>query len=172
MVPQPVWLVVFGGLPGTGKTTIARELTRRLAATYLRVDAIEQDLKAAGFTVGANGYAIANSLAAENLKLGRIVVVDCVNPVLASRTGWRETALRSSARLIEIEVICSDLLEHRRRVENRVTDISGLVLPGWDEVKRRHYEPWDRERLVLDSASVPVDRLVDDIEAHIRRVTR
>jgi len=169
---QSALLVVFGGLPGTGKTTISRELTRRLAATYLRVDAIEQSLKAAGFAVDANGYAIAHELAAENLRLGRAVVVDCVNPVLASRAGWRETALRSSARLVEIEIICSDLLEHRRRVENRGTDISGLVLPGWDEVRGRHYEPWDREHLVLDSASVPVDRLVDDVEAFIRRDMR
>jgi hypothetical protein len=53
-----------------------------------------------------------------------------------------------------------------------VSQPAWLVLPGWDEVKRRHYEPWERDRLVLDSASVPVDRFVDDIEAHIRRVMR
>lgn len=62
-------LVVFGGLPGTGKTTIARELTIRLAATYLRIDSIEQVLQDAGLTVGTAGYAIAGALAAENLKL-------------------------------------------------------------------------------------------------------
>ncbi|WP_247312556.1 AAA family ATPase [Bradyrhizobium sp. 141] len=72
-------LIVFGGLPGTGKTTISRELTVRLAATYLRIDSIEQALKDAGLTVNAEGYAIANALAAENLKLGRIVIADCVN---------------------------------------------------------------------------------------------
>ncbi|WP_225152486.1 AAA family ATPase [Bradyrhizobium sp. NBAIM08] len=46
---HPSSLIVFGGLPGTGKTTIARELTARLAATYLRIDAIEQPLRDAGF---------------------------------------------------------------------------------------------------------------------------
>ena len=58
-------LVVFGGLPGTGKTTLSRELARRLAAVYLRVDTIEQSLKAAGLAVGATGYALANALAAQ-----------------------------------------------------------------------------------------------------------
>nr|WP_246751941.1 AAA family ATPase [Bradyrhizobium diazoefficiens] len=45
-------LIVFGGLPGTGKTTVARELTQRLAATYLRIDTIEQTLRSAGLAVG------------------------------------------------------------------------------------------------------------------------
>src|SRR5690349_3154990 len=105
--PGTPLLIVFGGLPGTGKTTIARELSRRLGASYVRIDAIEQSLRAAGLSVGAMGYIIANEIAAENLKLGRIVVADCVNPVMASRTGWRETANNNAARLLEIEAICS-----------------------------------------------------------------
>src|SRR5690242_9103908 len=64
-------LIVFGGLTGTGKSTIARELTSRVAATYLRIDAIERSLHAAGLAVGATGFAIANALAAENLLIGR-----------------------------------------------------------------------------------------------------
>ena len=101
----PPLLIVFGGLPGTGKTTIARELTRRLTASYVRIDAIEQSLRGAGLTVGPMGYVIANAIAAENLKLARVVVADSVNPVLASREGWRETASKNGARLVEIEVI-------------------------------------------------------------------
>jgi predicted kinase len=97
--PRPPALIVFGGLPGTGKTTVSRELTIRLAASYIRVDTIEQTLQAAGLTVGTMGYAIANALAAENLKLGRVVIADCVNPVLASRIGWRQMALQSSAHI-------------------------------------------------------------------------
>ncbi|WP_458157499.1 AAA family ATPase [Bradyrhizobium sp. 18BD] len=44
MTGQPI-LIVFGGLPATGKTTLSRELARRLAASYIRVDAIEHLLK-------------------------------------------------------------------------------------------------------------------------------
>jgi predicted kinase len=165
--PGAPLLIVFAGLPGTGKTTIARELSRRLSASYLRIDAIEASLHAAGLAVGAMGYVIANGIAAENLKLGRIVVTDCVNPVLASRDGWRETASKNAARLVEIEIVCSDASEHRRRVESRSADISGLVVPTWLDVVNRTYEPWDREHVVLDTAGDSIDHLVDRIETLI-----
>jgi len=160
-------LVVFGGLPATGKTTLARELARRLAAIHLRIDTIEQCLKAAGLAVGPTGYVIANALAADNLMLDRAVVADCVNPLLSSRNGWRETALRCSARIVEIEIICSDLAEHRRRVESRVADIEGLIQPSWDEIRSRSFEPWDRDRFVLDTAGASIDSLVDELQAHV-----
>jgi predicted kinase len=160
-------LIVFGGLPGTGKTTVSRELTRRLAATHLRIDTIEQTVRVASHTVGAMGYVVANALAAENLELGRNVVADCVNPVLASRFGWRQTALQKSACIVEIELVCSDLVLHRLRVETRTSDISGFKLPTWDEVVNRDYEPWDREHLVLDTAVSSLEHLLQQPEAYV-----
>jgi predicted kinase len=164
---QPI-LIVFGGLPGTGKTTLSRELTRRLAASYIRVDAIEQTLRAADHDVGPMGYVIANALAAENLRLGRVVVADCVNPVAASRDGWRQTALQSSACIAEIEVICSDAVLHRQRAEARKSDISGHALPSWQDIVGRHYEPWDRDHLVLDTANDSIDHLLERAEIYLR----
>lgn len=161
-------LIVFGGLPATGKTTLSRQLTRRIAASYIRVDAIEQSLRVAGQDVGPIGYVIANALAAENLRLGRVVVADCVNPVLASRDGWRQTALQSSARIAEIEVICSDVALHRQRAEARTSDLAGLKLPTWQDIVSHDYEPWDRDRLVLDTATDSIDHLLEQVEAHLR----
>lgn len=168
IMKRPSALIVFGGLPGTGKTTIARELTVRLAATYLRIDAIEQTLREAGFAVDEAGYSVANALAAENLKLGCIVIADCVNPVLASRAAWRRTALHNSARMVEIEVVCSEPALHRQRVESRSSDLDGFKLPTWDDVVSRAYEPWDREHLVLDTAHSSLDDQLERAEASVR----
>jgi predicted kinase len=161
-------LIVFSGLPGTGKTALSRELAIRLTATHVRIDAIEQALRDNGLAVGAAGYAIANAIAAENLKLRRHVIADCVNPVHVSRTAWRQTALQNSAPIVEIEVVCSDPVLHRQRVESRSADISGHKLPSWDDVVKRHYEPWDREHLVLDTARDALDHLVAQAEAYAR----
>ena len=38
-------LIIFGGLPGSGKSTIARALALRLGAVYLRIDTIEQAIR-------------------------------------------------------------------------------------------------------------------------------
>ena len=140
----------------------------RLPATYLQIDAIEQTLLTAGLSVGEMGYTVANAIAAENLKLGGVVIADCVNPILASRVGWRETAIRSAARIVEIELICSDVAMHRQRVEGRFPDIIGHRLPKWEEIVNAVYEPWDRERLVLDASMSSVDELVDRAETYVR----
>lgn len=34
-------LIIFGGLPGSGKTSISRHLADKLKAVYLRIDSIE-----------------------------------------------------------------------------------------------------------------------------------
>ena len=159
-------LIVFAGLPGTGKTTLARKLAKALPAFLIRIDAIEQALISNGdpaTKVGPMGYVIAYRLASENLLLGASVVADCVNPVLATREAWREVAKSELAPIFEIEVICSNRLEHQRRVETRTADIKNHRLPTWEEVVSREYEPWNEEVIVIDTATMSSDEAVQKI---------
>lgn len=161
-------LIVFSGLPGTGKTTLAKGLAATLGAVYVRIDTIEQALRdSADFAreVGRTGYLIAYELAASNLGLGGTVVVDCVNPVMESRRAWRDISARSSAPLVNIQVICSDMAEHRRRVETRQLDIPGLTPPTWQSVMNHEYAPWDKEPFTVDTAiDSPAEALAAIVE--------
>lgn len=168
-------LVVFGGLPGTGKTTIARAIAGRLSATYLRIDEIEQAIRSAGVLatdVGAAGYTVANALAASNLANDCLVVADCVNPVVESREGWRATAAVCKKPLLEVEVICSDPIEHRRRVEERRSDIDGLKPPSWQSVLAHEYSPWSEPHLVIDTALIAPREAIEIVGRHMNRDVR
>ena len=159
-------LIIFGGLPGTGKTAVAREFARELGAVYLRIDSIEQAIRASGMLdkpIDDAGYRVAYVLAEDNLRMGRTVVADCVNPLQVTRDAWVATAHHVHARAIEVEVVCSNLKQHQQRVESRVSDISGLKLPTWDEVISREYEPWQREHIVIDTAYRTVTENVNEL---------
>jgi predicted kinase len=146
-------LIILGGLPGAGKTTIARELARQLRAVHVRIDSIEGAVRQGGVTVLNDiGYRVGYQVAEDNLKLGHSVIADSVNPLAITRNAWVQVAKHSGAQSVEIEIRCSDSREHRRRVESRTSDVPGLRAPTWQEVVEHEYEPWDRARVEIDTA--------------------
>lgn len=151
-------LYVFSGLPGTGKTTLARLLARHMGAAYVRIDTVEQALRdLCSFEVDGEGYRLAYRIATDNLQLGVSVVADSCNPIDLTRLEWESIALDCDARCVNIEVTCSDVAVHRNRVESRPRTIGGLPLPSWDDVCQREFEPWQRDRVVIDTAGETVD---------------
>ena len=136
-------LILFGGLPGTGKSTRARQLAEKLGADYLRIDTIERavaDGDEAG-SIDDKGHRVVYALAEDNLRLGRTVIGDPVNPQQITREARRGVAKRAAERAVEIEVICSDLRVHRRRIETRLTDLPVTC----DEVVTRNCETLEQQ---------------------------
>jgi predicted kinase len=163
-------LIVFAGLPGTGKSTLARALAAALGAVWLRVDSLEQAIRESDVVtgdLGDAGYRAAYAVAEDNLRLGRTVIGDSVNPWMQTRSAWRDAGLRAGVRVVEIETICSDVAEHRRRVETRAAEIAGLTLPSWREVIGRDYHAWDRAHLTIDTAGRSVEACVELILARL-----
>lgn len=161
-------LIVLAGLPGSGKTTIARELARRIGAVWLRIDTIETAIADVDTPVEGAGYQAAYALARDNLRLGLDVVGDSVNPWMETRDAWRAAGLDAGAQVTEVEIVCRDTVEHRRRVETRETDIPGLTPPTWREVVERDYRPWSRERVVVDTAGRDVEACVAKVLAGLQ----
>ncbi len=165
-------LLIFGGLPGAGKTAIAARLARDLKCVHLRIDSIEQAMRNSGITVsGPEGYEVAYAIAEDNLKLGRTVVADSVNPIEITRAAWRDVARRTGTRYIEIEIVCSDPIEHRRRVETRTADIAGHLLPTWQEVCDREYGPWEAD-VVIDTAGRGIEMSVTKLREKLEALNR
>jgi hypothetical protein len=70
-----------------------------------------------------------------------------------TRDAWRDIAAGHGARLVEVELVCTDQAAHRERAMTREVDIRGLRLPDWEQITNREYEPWDRDHLVIDTAT-------------------
>jgi predicted kinase len=134
-----------------------------MGAVHLRIDSIEQALRRAGYPVEGGGYEVAYVVAEDNLRTGRTVIADCVNPWPLTRAAWRSVAERASVAALEVEILCSDAAEHRRRVESREPDIAGHAPPAWQDVVERDYHGWDRDLLVVDTAA-------SDVTAGVRAI--
>jgi predicted kinase len=160
----------MSGLPATGKSTLAKLVAKEYNATYLRIDTIEQGLRdLCHFDVQGEGYRLAYRIAADNLQLGQNVVSDSCNPINLTRHEWEEIAEQSGSEFVNIEIVCSDKTEHRRRVEKRENDVKGIVLPTWQEVENREYHPWESDRIRIDTANQSIDASFQELNAKINR---
>jgi predicted kinase len=147
-------------------------LAKRLRAVHVRVDTIEQCIRASGVpgsVVGAAGYVAAYGVAEDNLTLGHTVIADSVNGLGVTRAAWLAVADRSASPAVELEVVCSDKAEHRRRAETRLSDVPGLTKPTWEEITNRVYEDWGSRPFVIDTAKKSPDELVAEFISKLER---
>lgn len=165
-------LLVFGGLPGTGKTSIARKLAEEIGAVYIRIDTIEQELINSNVVtkgkIGPAGYFVGFGIARDNLKNGLMVIADSVNPINYTREKWREVAIELGCKILEIELICSHKEEHRKRVEKREIDIRNFTKPSWEDLLNREYDKWSENHIVIDTSKVCINEAIEFLKGLIK----
>ena len=166
-------LIVFSGLPGTGKSTLAEAVGRDLGIPVFAKDWLESVLlrcevlqgnpdKPLGFT----GYELLTVLAERQLRLGQSVILDCVAASGSIRASWRALADQYGGGWYVVECICSDEHLHRRRLEVRKRNIPDWHELQWSEVlgARLNYESWNEPRLILDAVNSFEGNLLSAVE--------
>lgn len=164
-IERPI-VVVFTGLPGTGKSTMADKMAIHLGAPAFSGDWLLGALQPAAAPLAQLSrdallrtyHSLLNSLMTRQLLLGQSAVLDCL-VTDAVATKWQSTAVAQEAEFRVIECVCSDAVVHRSRIEGRVRAIPGWHEIGWSHVDKMRGElaPLSVERLTLDAVT-SVDR--------------
>jgi predicted kinase len=140
------------------RRTAAKRARRTLNIPAFAKDRLEAALWRSGITRELNsgwaGYELLTVLAESQLRLRQSAILDCVLAKEDLRRRWRELAAQHGAGFFPIECVCSDEVVHRARLDGRQRGIPGWYELDWAEVERvrGYYEPWQTERLVVDSA--------------------
>lgn len=136
-------VILVSGLQGTGKTTLARALAKRLDICVFSRDPFMQSLMRHGVplngipehgipSIPALGYAIQTVILEQQLILGSSVVLECVmSPEI--QQSWAALCHEHDARLLTVECMCSDRVVHRERIERRHR--AGESSVTWEWVK-------------------------------------
>jgi predicted kinase len=155
-------LIVFSGLPGSGKSSLAEWIGQKLQIPVFAKDWLESSLVGSGLVsdnksklLGFAGYELLSLLAERQLKMQQSVILDCVTSTESIREVWRKLAGQYQAEWLVIECICSDVTLHRDRLVKRERKIPNWYELDWKDIERikTYYEPWTQPRLVLDSVN-------------------
>jgi predicted kinase len=162
-------LIVFSGLPATGKSRIADAMGRATGIPVFNKDWLESTLVQAGFgdpnekweMIGLAGYQLLTTLATRQLQLEQSAILDSVLGLERTRREWRNLAAVYGADWVVFECICSDETLHRARLAARQYAIPSRRAVSWAHIERvkSYFKPWQDKRLVLDSKQPLTDNV-------------
>ena len=170
-----VRIVLVGGPPGTGKSTIAAEMSRRSGWILLRSDEVRNDLSPplavpGEIDVGRYGAAERSAVYDELLRraelaagLGESVILDATWATESERRAARQAASRCSADLIELccRVPIAVAL-HRVAARAGQGGDPSEVTPELVAPLTERFEPWERAG-ELDGAANPADSCTEQM---------
>lgn len=164
-------LIIVSGLPGVGKSTLARALAGRLHIPLLAIDSLLGIIPYPPVEPNASYWAMLHQVlfgfADTQLSLGLSVVLDAVFHG-EERQSARQLATRHKADFRAVYLYCSDEVAWRERVERRLdTAPPEDGVARWRDIQesRKLFAAWDEaEALFVDA--------MDSMETNLLKIMK
>jgi len=147
-------LILFSGLPGTGKSTLAMRLARELQLPLLCIDDVIGDVpENAGIPFWDSRVDILLDVVRTQLEVGLSVIVDSVF-MNRDRHHAQELSRKYQARFLPIYVFVSDENAWKERVDARYHKLNDKDVAAWESIQhqRQRFRQWEPDTaLFIDS---------------------
>ena len=158
-------LVIFSGLPGTGKSTLANRLARELQVPLLSIDDVVGDVpENPTVEFWDSKVAILLGLAERQLELSLSVIVDSVFMNM-DRNHAQQIARDHQASFRPIYTYVSDDKVWEERVTARYEQLNHKNVASWERIQyqRGHFRKWQPDTALFVDAVNPVEQNYADV---------
>ena len=158
-------LVIFSGLPGTGKSTLANRLARELRWPLLRIDDVAASVpEDADISFWDSRISELLRLTEAQLELGVSVILDSVF-MNTDRHYAQNIARKYQARFRPIYIFVSDDKVWKQRVTARFNDVNDKDIATWEQIQhqRLHFQKWEPDTALFIDALNPIEENYSDV---------
>ena len=158
-------LVIFSGLPGTGKSTLANRLARELRWPLLCIDDVVGEVpENPGIPFWDSKVEILLRLTEVQLELGLSVIVDSVFMNM-DRNHAQELARKHDARFLPIYIYISDDKVWEQRVTARYDEMNNRAVATWERIQhqRERFREWKPDTALFIDSLDSVDQNYEPI---------